>query len=114
MVSREIDAKVAEHVMGRETHWESADYFFKRTSLIPAQRVPHYSTDIKAAWEVFNKLGAGEGMCRKHVERLDGPLTSEWRCCIAAEDWTVWESAHTAEMAICRAALKAAGIEIGK
>jgi hypothetical protein len=75
--------------------------------------VPHYSTDIAAAWQVLERmydLGC-------HVARIG--IVHDWRekyeCVIGAignmhTEWNV--DAETAPMAICVAALKAKGITI--
>ncbi len=113
---RELDALVAEKVMkllviyaDGETDCvpviqESID---TGRSLIRADLLPHYSADIAAAWEVFERF-TGDG--RHPLVRYDGLRPEGYPY------WTVAISGHrgdadTAPLAICLAALAAVGIE---
>lgn len=61
---RELDALIAEKAMGMrvadwvtgETHAVTSGIAALRLSEFQQNRIPHYSTDIKAAWEVLDKL----------------------------------------------------------
>lgn len=89
---REIDALVAEHVMGLK---EVRGY----TS------IPCYSTDISAAWDVVEKLGC-------YVEYWPGYGASMKSSGRDSPDFL--GKAKTAPLAICLAALKLKGIDIEK
>jgi hypothetical protein len=103
---RNIDALVAEHVMGwwlakdEDGEWcfmDGADFVCFNFD------VPHYSTDIAAAWEVVEKMG--------HVglnwdDTTNSP--ARWQCIMERGEYY----ADTAPMAICLAALKAKGVDV--
>jgi len=117
-VSRELDATVAEKVMGfvwdesrcRICGWPFGDGVADCTkdscSLRPtpkrrADAPAHYSTSIADAWLVV------EEMIKRHPERdfhLEH-LHDQWGCGNCTDD--VWTSADTAPEAICLAALEA-------
>lgn len=64
--------------------------------------VKPYSTDIANAWEVAERLAQGGGTVTVTNDRLlDG-----WYC-VFAGSISGWATEATAELAICRAALKA-------
>lgn len=105
MVNRELDAIVAEKVMGIGNTFLSRCNDPGETAYLDDQGlyrlVPHYSTDIAAAWGV--------------VERM---RDDDWRVDLWVDEdgWWVrftrflqvgYECADTAPEAICRAALKA-------
>lgn len=107
---REIDRLVAEHVM--------QDTFAS---------TPHYSTDIAAAWEVMERLTRAESTL--HMPIFNLRFMAEVRGEYAYPCWLVnyaessgpgidlskvlTESmADTAPLAICKAALKAKGVEL--
>ena len=97
---RELDALVAEKVMG----WKVAQVFDLKdtdgtniangiTPYSIGQRVPHYSTDIAAAWEVVGKF-----------EYIDvRRFKDHWGCTVYGQTVT----GKTAPEAICKAALLA-------
>ena len=98
---RELDALVAEKVMG----WTNVRFICHGLSLRgevdgePSEKVPFYSVDIDAAWDVVEKIGTSftlERYNRWYVEFGD-------RYSAAAD---------TAPHAICLAALKAVGVEV--
>jgi len=90
---REMDSLIAEKVL---------DCWVPNSELIINKRdrqtyeMPHYSTDIAAAWEVVEKIGGGHTVIRYR----DG----SYRC--IHERTMDAASAETAPLAICRAALK--------
>mgnify|MGYP001398960151 CR=1 FL=1 len=106
--NRELDARIAEHVMG----WTDVRLYCANSGdpealgTAPGKNwrevVPDYSTDISAAWLVVQKLGARGFMMHKSVvgnywrARFDIPV-------LAMEEPYVL--AETAPLAICRAAL---------
>lgn len=130
-MSREIDALVAEHVMG----WVSTA---AGELLSPQQAIrvrdgeavfdtieipPRYSTDIKAAWEVVEKMRGERPQCADSyiapyywqlAEYYQGGWEVGFGNHIPYEgfsfDPTLSARAETAPMAICLAALKAKGV----
>ena len=123
---RELDALVAEQVMGwtacdpaqESRPWECGD---ERPSVrtgmgIPPgesdrNEIPHFSTDIAAAWEVVEKLDRDghtmemdkrdAGWVVRFVDYSKDPILS----------MEITDTAPTAPLAICLAALKAVGYE---
>ena len=108
---RELDALVAEHVMGWV--WGIDDDGFQY--LVPADwdeymvpAVPHYSTRIQDAWQVVEKTK----LLDDFELTKDGPMYQfghygEY----GFDEWTLYAEADTAPLAICLAALKAVGYE---
>ena len=106
---RELDALVAEKVMGADIELHryddyDTDYVFKSPGH-PKCLVPRFSTDIAAAWEVVVKL--------KMAVESDGSL---WRAGTKLPGhgnlyWDETEEADTAPLAICLAALKVLGVQ---
>lgn len=114
---RELDALVAEKVMGwAKTNLKDWDQAFKdEFGFLWAEpghgyfkgfhTLPHYSTDIKAAWEVVEKMGT-------RFIHLSPALEGGWSCAIQYNEARfpfVNLIGKTAPEAICRAALKAVG-----
>ncbi len=108
-MSREIDALIAEHVMGLDASVypirNGTVYSDGKTTFRIDEGLPHYSTSIKDAWEVIEKV--------KH----DGTFSLDW---YEDEGWNVVQYigneidttiADTASLAICKAALKAKGVK---
>ena len=98
---RELDALVAEKVMGQETtEWTDGLGGTGVTFFAP---VEPYSTDIAAAWEVAEKLIQTLGIA------VEQPFHDGiWRCTIFGLWPKKWVChGETAPLAICRAALKA-------
>lgn len=109
---RELDALVAEKVMG-----ESSGYTHSRDNdfVVTCSR---YSTDISAAWLVVEKLrdiGWSVAVCGDNG----------WGCTFykvhtngSEYIWATWKESHgpinadTAPLAICLAALEAVGVDI--
>ena len=122
MTNREIDALIAKKVMGYEpsefTHWPCGKarspnqlYWRKDGKLFMFDNLPHYSTDIAAAWQVVEKIkGKYRGV--EIGYRLGG-----WFCQIEDgtsdidERYIAQAEADTAPLSICLAALKAVGVE---
>lgn len=120
--SRELDALVAEKVMGfylhkRRDEWNDGDPYFYVTypnfdghgsdELI--HKIPNYSTDISAAWKVIEKVQESCGGIDLKFNRHDRMwetdfLASDNDCLILGCD-----GAPTVAHAICLAALKAVG-----
>jgi hypothetical protein len=105
---RELDALVAEKVMG----W--SDCRFKDGRVVDglgrdqynktAQSIPHYSTDIAAAWLVV------DGLMAQGLSFLLGKESVVWRARFYKGDGGVTMPGDTAPHAICLAALKACGM----
>lgn len=121
---RELDALVAEKVMGKKTRrlsgnlycWEYDGDYKNLHGL--AQPIPAYSTDLSAAWEVVEKLCnwdvddnmlvlQGQGPDLEKKRSPDGEAPQWWEAEIAGTWGKVMVEAETAPLAICLAALKA-------
>lgn len=118
--SRELDALIEKHVFNRAFR-----PFASILTSIPAQSVPEtpfYSTDIKAAWEVVEKLGPSaawiQRMSRTGVTRdsTEPELVEYTRRTGGHPAWRVkfgndgrWAFSDSVPHAICLAALKAVG-----
>lgn len=127
---RELDALVAEHVMGWKRVDVPKDYDGQNAgvTLLPATPssigwdpkgayalwhfCPYYSTDIAAAWLVVEKL-VNEG--KVFIVKGDGLRTGDYPL-----KWTVLcdnqprTDANTAPLAICLAALKAVSYQLDR
>jgi len=125
----QLDALVGEHVTGDAPHvaWQDSYGLFQFTSRLEAEeaisnsyyrlfrpdldwdtatieevrRFPPYSTDLMAAWEVVERLGAES---RQTEIRRQGDF---WRAAFAGAE----AFAGTPALAICLAALRARGID---
>lgn len=118
MTPREIDALVAEKVMGEkavadEATWDSETWKLNGPIFGPKP----YSTDMACAWLVMEKLHAYNPFweCPAGNENFPGidlspTIPRGWHCNFG--DDTTHAYADTAPMAICKAALKAVGIEV--
>lgn len=128
MTDRELDALVAEKVMGLSKGDYYVDYdklsFQEQNNINRGQGaviypLPHYSTSIEAAWQVVEKLKFIE------VQILDlGIKRRNFNLCFTSDsNWEAsWNNryghevchayAETVPRAICLAALKVVGIEI--
>ena len=108
MTNRQIDALVAEKVMGwvESTHKDSMGYLAPPDNpegFYTDYDIPNYSTDISAAWEVMEKM---KEIYEPDIMYLK--LYNKWRADFGYDATILNE---TAPMAICLAALKAKGIE---
>lgn len=118
---RELDALVAEKVMGQRTIWfgregdkslmlartiELNEELRERGEMMfgyPGEGdVPHYSTDIEAAWEVVETLK----LLGIEVKFVGSWADKPWYCRLRDD---AFEFGDTAPHAICLAALKAVG-----
>lgn len=114
-VGRELDAMIAEKVMG----WTNDDYgWLDDNGLIRGWAIaegepplPNFSTQIAAAWLVIEKM--------KHftLRRKGESWTVEYRDCgnpmdhFVVDDCCASVTADTAPLAICLAAIKAVGVD---
>ena len=100
---RELDALVAERVLGQIVYWDKA--------------IPEYSKDIAAAWEIAQKLGIAL------IPQSSGDSFRWFACDIESvlyrgESIEVYEkndsgvSGDSAPLAICLAALSSIGVEV--
>ena len=112
-MSRELDARVAEKVMGLYPvrHCGKLYEFARKDPNAPLNivRLSHYSTDIRAAFEVVEKLGEDGWIVTLHRDL-------KWFCDLVwftADDttWLPTTEADTLPEAICLAALKTVGEE---
>lgn len=119
---RELDALVAEKVMGfkkvqhfdREVTHESPEGCLIYADFLPApeaMKIPSYSTDIAAAWEIVEKLpllielqSPGAPCNDNEYENNSNEWKAEARATI--HDRSVFARAATAPHVICLAALK--------
>ena len=98
---REMDALIAENVMGYQwgyKHAFSTLPTWSKNGIVVT--LGDYSTDISAAWEVVEKLRG------KRVMEISITKKSFW-CTVYATGRNINEKADTAPLAICRAALLA-------
>lgn len=137
---RELDALIAEKVMGFERDKINSKYFHKKeldtvlnepwvrtcvlslgdadfrdkTTLEQAftgvNVIPHYSNSIDAAWEVVGKVLSHED--RGYSFDLATRGDGSWECQFYYPYDSVTEYGGTAPEAICKAALKSVGVEI--
>lgn len=125
---RELDALVAEKVMGLQVKHlppqeglTRHEEFTRQCLNFEYQRdIPHYSTDIAAAWMVVEKLHAlGFSYCIEQTENSEKPTVWLVKRGVQ-EEFTVArdnaemisESSEGLPHAICLAALKAVGVEV--
>lgn len=113
---RELDALIAEKVMGLKYEFEGDSPIYA-----PNDFLPHYSTEIASAWEVIDKMWR-DGEWRVTVF-YGGDEARWWGAEFAYDanhlgaayhalyDRKVEARADTAPLAICRAALLAVGGE---
>lgn len=115
---RELDALIAEKVMGWKNIKGELYWLAGLSDRGIAEDVPYYSTDIAAAWEVFEKIKTLKNNLSIQISGTsDCPnlLSVVIRWYIYVADWengdvmrfSVHESQLTAPHAICLAALKA-------
>ena len=111
---RELDALIAEKVMGghrdKVHRVTNVDIYNKDITIGPDLVIPHYSTDIAAAWKVVEKI-ASEDRGEPNVLEIYGPLSDGYKVT------AIWEHhdgaipldgiiAKTAPLGICLMALK--------
>jgi len=108
---RELDALVAERVMGAVPAHTPGDWMVA-VGAPPYYRfggsvrgLPDYSTNIAAAWQVVERMSEQALPCVMH----DGQMWVGEFYCIT---YSHTAYAHTAPLAICRVALKAVGVEV--
>lgn len=106
---RELDALVAEKVMGLKVYRKSEDFFVDDGLGSEDSLVPEFSEDISSAWTVVEKTGllkSQQLFQQSSGKWIIGNLdTQDGLLILCAE-------AETASAVICLAALKAVGVEI--
>lgn len=106
MDSKELDMLVAEKIMGWDPDFEWPHRFTDEDGCTH-DRAPEYTTEIRFAWEVVEKL-RDDFWFGLHTTNGGG-----WEACFDNTFIGQYvEGAGTAEMAICLAALRVKGIEI--
>jgi hypothetical protein len=128
---KELDALVAEKVMGLVLGFMSEEDIEPSVVVDQATMsfdvIPHYSTDIAAAWEILEKFQKeGKGfLVVSHMEYVKGAKSEQWGWSVmnrdngyygyALDGWdeddTFEVFGETAPHAICLAALRALGAE---
>lgn len=120
MDNREIDKLIAEKVMGWRVfktteEWQKAGSPTGQKITVldqtPKFEIPHYSTDIAAAWQVVEKMHSDGN----HVQVWRNKNNNFWRASMRFEHgkWgKYFTQANTAPLAICLAALKAIGVTV--
>ena len=109
VAGRELDALVAEKVMGHTVTWlataisPAQPHYVDRAIACGYLLVEYYSTDIGAAWQVVERMRE----LNYGIAISDGPA---WSFAVAPNDDAgdvTCELADTLPLAICRAALRA-------
>jgi hypothetical protein len=117
---RELDALIAEKVMGIETEYRKPCPSDERDWLMVKgggryEFVPSYSTDIKCAWLVVEKLRR-QGIFLSVIPQIDNYAVYVWSNVGESDKYNTYPlgtlEAETAPLAICLAALKACGVEV--
>ena len=117
VAGRELDARVATKVMGWKEAWPKYAYDGTPSGVLFGAGIdphgckiplPHYSTDIAAAWEVVEKSRHGSHVEVAHGATSNAGKYARWRCKFGMQ---VFAEADSAPLAICLAALKACGGE---
>lgn len=117
---RELDALVAEKVMGIKTEYYSG-CLVEKVSAHFEQRVypldyliPEYSTDISAAWKVVERIEKRFVLQKVFLPHSDQPsFSAHFSNEKVIDFWREGSVAPTASHAICLAALKTIGTELG-
>jgi hypothetical protein len=113
MTDRELDALVANSVMGlsnvrvQEQGYHTDLVYGPNVMAGVAQLVPHYSTDIAAAWQVVEKTNL---LFKYDLRRRDDGMWELGH--YYYEDFVTKAEAETAPKAICLMALVIGGIEV--
>lgn len=103
----EIDALVAEHVMKLDKLRDNAGRLIYLADPQHWDTIPHYSTDMTAAWEVFDKIIVAS---KYDLGVMRDRSTKDW---VVVDVFTghYKSRATTVPMTICLAALKLKGVE---
>lgn len=113
---RELDALVAEKVMGHKVKmWNDVrvrkiqvDIPLMQVGEFEHEHIPRYSSIIADAWQVVEKLSS-QGSGVEIYQDVDCPC----ECTLYMRNGkNIYQKADTAQLAICLAAIKAAGVEV--
>ncbi len=125
---RELDALIAEKVMGkkvcggpnnektRRVYYSpfGPDCWWSENETGEPEYIHAYSTDIAAAWEVVEKMERNGFFYSVSKGRIGAHGTNDkvWVSFGKSGDNIIWSESGTAANAICLAALKALGVKI--
>ncbi len=109
---RKLDSLISEKIFGEKYPYNKMFKDYYRPWVedpIAYEECPHYSTNIKSAWEVVEKLLTMLPNQDFHVEHWADEENSGWQVssCYELGGWKDWVRAETLPHAICLAALKA-------
>jgi hypothetical protein len=110
IMSRKMDALIAEHVMGWQFYRDITGTYTTNPNTGNLETVPHYSTDIAAAMEVVEKIRA-EGFVNIEAGYSAFDVTMKDFSKGVDDIKVVWGIQPKLPMAICLAALKLRGVE---
>ena len=114
----EYTGKELQTLDGYESRYGNSYYIFEDGFNYAYGVVPYYSTDMTSAWEIVQKM-SGKYRISVHDFSRDGTF---WQCTFEVRDGTYrfpvefahqgdeYANAETPPLAICRCALKVAGI----
>lgn len=114
--TRELDAHLAEHLMGYRNIGFHSDYRSGARSFLRgigprdrySRKIPHYSTDLEAAFTLLDAI-----VHMGHAVEVLGQNTDKWTCRIRAASFDDWiHVVHkSAALAIANAAFKFIGFK---
>jgi len=110
---RKLDSLVSEIVFGEKFPFNRQLKGYYRPwaeDPIAYESCPHYSSDIKEAWKIVEKLLTLLPNQDFHIEHWSDETHSGWQVssCYELGEWKDWVRAETLPHAICLAALQAA------
>lgn len=101
---RELDAWIAEHVMGWKLRTPYPDRWLNSEGM--TQSLPHYSTDIYTAWDLLDKLSESNFLIETRTY-MKQPWQSQVLILKSPESEWIVAVGETMPHAICLAAMKA-------
>lgn len=102
---QKLDALIHEHVFGRVVNWRAGCAFTDETGLLGWNPVPKYSSEIRAAWDVVEKLRERFSTISLYCGNGWGLVVSTIYSPCQEREWVGPVNADTACLAICRTAL---------
>lgn len=102
---RQLDALIAERVLGVEVIYELGNYYFKTEN--GGAWLYQYSTNIAAAWQVI-KMFESNWEITVHYN----PVLESWTCILQQSPQTCHAASNQLPLAICLAALRSLDIEV--
>ena len=108
---RKLDSIISEKVFGEKFHFNERfkDYYRPwAEDPIAFEPCPRYTTDIREAWKVVEKLLTILPNQDFHIEHWADDINSGWQVssCHELGKWKDWVRAETLPKAICLAALE--------